>query len=443
MKLNRTAKIEIVLAVLAVLSALILIAGYPVYSYILVISSTLLVGIWFIKSINSSQFGLIPWYAFIFILPMLIVPIGISLKLSIIEGGAFVLFIGISLSLIAIAALFILVLTGKKYLTYLKNVSIRLVPVVVLGIIVYFTPQMHIIEMVYSSDPARIDFLKAKLSNPYSGKEKKQSIAFVSNRNGNSDIYEIRTDGSNLKPLLSGNSNQWSPRATRDGNYLYFMDDADSSQSIRRYNLKNGKIEFIKEVYFDDFYFQLHPEENKIVAHDTISGFYQLFIYDFENDSILQISFDSSNNKKPVFMNDGFRIIFQSNRNGNEDLYLLNLKNDSLTNLTKSEWNERNPSVSPFDDVIVFHSDQDSLDYINLYYLDLNSGERGQLTNSPGMELIAAFSPDAKDLVFGSNRDDNWEIYLMSNRGQFKDRLTNHPAFDGDAIYINRTYLKK
>ena len=121
-------KLEIVLAVLAILSALILISGYHVYSYILVTSTTLLTGIWFLKSINKSQFGAIPWYAFIFILPMLIVPLGFSLKLSIIEGGAFVLFIGISLSLIAIAVLFILVLTVSKKLTYLKNVSIRLVP---------------------------------------------------------------------------------------------------------------------------------------------------------------------------------------------------------------------------------------------------------------------------------------------------------------------------
>lgn len=443
MKWNRTAKLEIVLAVLAILSALILISGHHVYSYILVTSTTLLTGIWFLKSINKSQFGAIPWYAFIFILPMLIVPLGFSLKLSIIEGGAFVLFIGISLSLIAIAVLFILVLTVSKKLTYLKNVSIRLVPAVVLGIIVYFTPQMQIIEMVYSSDPDRIEFLKNKLSNPYASKEKKQSIAFVSNRNGNSDIYEIQTDGTNLKPLLNGNSNQWSPRATVDGNYLYYLDDKDSIQAIYRYNLRNDKNEFIKEISFDDFYFQLHPLENKIVAHDTIDGYFQLFIYDFDNDSVHRISFDSSNNRKPVFMNDGYRIVFQSDRKGNEDLFLLNLKNDSLINLTNSEWNERNPSVSPYDDVIVFHSDQDSLDYINLYYLELNSGEIGQLTNSPGMELIASFSPDAKDLVFGSNRDDNWEIYLMSNRGKFKDRLTNHPSFDGDAVYINRPYLKK
>ncbi|MEQ9148923.1 MAG: DPP IV N-terminal domain-containing protein, partial [Cytophagales bacterium] len=302
---------------------------------------------------------------------------------------------------------------------------------------------MQIIEMVYSSDPDRIEFLKNKLSNPYASKEKKQSIAFVSNRNGNSDIFEIQTDGTNLKPLLNGNSNQWSPRATVDGNYLYYLADKDSIQAIYRYNLRNDKNEFIKEISFDDFYFQLHPLENKIVAHDTIDGYFQLFIYDFDNDSVHRISFDSSNNKKPVFMNDGYRIVFQSDRKGNEDLFLLNLKNDSLINLTNSEWNERNPSVSPYDDVIVFHSDQDSLDYINLYYLELNSGEIGQLTNSPGMELIASFSPDAKDLVFGSNRDDNWEIYLMSNRGKFKDRLTNHPSFDGDAVYINRPYLKK
>lgn len=115
MKLNKTQIVEIILTVLTLLSGLILIAGFPPYSYILVITSSLLSSIWLFKSISKSEFGSIPWYAIIFILPMLIIPLGLALKLSIIKGGPLLLFFGISLSLVAIAAIFILVLTVKKH----------------------------------------------------------------------------------------------------------------------------------------------------------------------------------------------------------------------------------------------------------------------------------------------------------------------------------------
>ncbi len=442
MQLSRIQIIEIALAIIAILSGLILIGGHPNYSYILLVSSTLLSGLWLVKSLSKSQFGAIPWYAIIFILPMIIIPIGLALKLSIIEGGAFILFIGITLSLLAIAALFVLVITSKAHLKYLKNVSFRLVPASVLGIIVYFTPQMQIIELVYARNAEKVEFFKNQLLYPYEAKEKKRTIAFVSNRDGNSDILEIQPDGSRIKTLIDGPSNQWSPRATKDGLFLYYLDDRDSITAIYKYDLRKDSSQFVKEVVFDDFYFHLHPTENKIISHDTSDGFFQLFIHDFDSNTVRQISFDSSNSKKPLFMNDGHRIIFQSDRNGNDDLFIMDLKNDSLINLTNSEANERNPSISPYDDVVVFNSDIDK-PRINLFYMIIETREVGQLSDSPGMELMANFSPDAKNLVFGSNRDDNWEIYLMTNEGEFKDRLTNHPAFDGDAIYIERSYLKK
>ena len=48
------------------------------------------------------------------------------------------------------------------------------------------------------------------------------------------------------------------------------------------------------------------------------------------------------------------------------------------------------------------------------------------------MELIARFSNDGRKIYFGTNQDDNWEIYVYDLDTEMQTRLTNNKEFDGD-----------
>ncbi|WP_420320450.1 hypothetical protein [Flagellimonas sp.] len=52
------------------------------------------------------------------------------------------------------------------------------------------------------------------------------------------------------------------------------------------------------------------------------------------------------------------------------------------------------------------------------------------LTNNSADDRYASYSPDGNWIVFESNRDGNWEIYLMDTAGENLKRLTNNPADD-------------
>ena len=57
-----------------------------------------------------------------------------------------------------------------------------------------------------------------------------------------------------------------------------------------------------------------------------------------------------------------------------------------------------------------------------------------QLTDS-GMDYAACWSPDAKWILFTSERDGNSEIYIMDASGKELTDLTNHPAVDKDPAW--------
>ena len=56
--------------------------------------------------------------------------------------------------------------------------------------------------------------------------------------------------------------------------------------------------------------------------------------------------------------------------------------------------------------------------------------EEINLTKAAGDDRHPFFSPDGKTIVFESNRDGNWEIYIMDSNGDNQKKLTNNPADD-------------
>jgi TolB protein len=52
------------------------------------------------------------------------------------------------------------------------------------------------------------------------------------------------------------------------------------------------------------------------------------------------------------------------------------------------------------------------------------------LSNNPAEDWAPTWSPDGSQIAFQSNRDGNWEIYVMNADGSNQTNVTNDPADD-------------
>ena len=86
------------------------------------------------------------------------------------------------------------------------------------------------------------------------------------------------------------------------------------------------------------------------------------------------------------------------------------------------------PHFSPDGESIVFTSNRD--EDFEIYVMNSDGSVQRRLTESRGIDMHPRWSPDGKRIAFTSNRDGNYEIYLMNADGSGQVRVTANPERD-------------
>src|SRR5204862_275405 len=99
------------------------------------------------------------------------------------------------------------------------------------------------------------------------------------------------------------------------------------------------------------------------------------------------------------------------------------------TQLTDNTSDDYYPSFSRDGSKIAFVSNRDGNDQI--YVMGAVPGAiQSRLTNNTSDNFSPSFSGDGSKIAFASNRDGNSEIYVMNADGSNQTRLSNNAVFD-------------
>ena len=219
---------------------------------------------------------------------------------------------------------------------------------------------------------------------------------------------------------------------------------------------------------------------------------YDIFIADVYGGHMTHLTKNKWLDFNPAISNDGSKLAFVSDRDGNREIYALDLiwmdgytqwEGRNLTNITQTAGHDWTPKFSPTNEKIVFTTYFPATDNYDVFIMNADGSDKQNLTNSPyyekhpqfspdgsfiifqawqkgKMEIFFsnlldgniinltrntashdiipqgnAFSPDEQEIVFTSERDGNRNIYIMNTDGTNQIQLTDHSAADYEPVY--------
>ncbi len=129
----------------------------------------------------------------------------------------------------------------------------------------------------------------------------------------------------------------------------------------------------------------------------------------------------------PAWSADGTQLAFTSHRNGNSEIWLVDmLKPDSpIQNLTNHTGWDYSPAWSPNGQRLAFISERDGDP--ELYLQNIESDTALQLTFNEGMDRMPIWSPDGKLIAFAAVRNGIEKIHVIRPDGTDEKIVTPHP----------------
>jgi Tol biopolymer transport system component/polyisoprenoid-binding protein YceI len=262
-----------------------------------------------------------------------------------------------------------------------------------------------------------------------------KKIAFVSSQSmfeGKSDIYVVNADGSELTNLTKdapggGQSPTWSPDSSKiafaaggDGPSVLTVMNPDGSGKTR---LTKNSVEDRSPVW--------SPDGTKIA-----------YVAGEENPHVYVINADGSGEtqltKNPlpiqglVWSPDSKKIAYVTGEE-NTEIYVVNADGSSDTQLTKNPSFDGFPAWSPDGSRIAFRTFRDS--NFDIFVMNADGSEQTNLTKNPADDETPAWSPDGKQIAFASNRGGHFDIYVMNADGSNPTPVSNDPVGAGGPVW--------
>lgn len=275
-------------------------------------------------------------------------------------------------------------------------------------------------------------------------------LAFMSNRDGNWDIFILKPDGTltNMTPSLEGEVGDADYFASWafSGDMVNFLTNRSGVMGVGQVAPDGSELRTLSELEairatvvtgrldWDPAWSP--PDASRLLWASLRDLNLELYVMDGnDTDTMTRLTRDAINGPRDWFMAwspDGTEIVYSSSRSGNEEIYIMNADGTNIRRLTDSEGDDLRAVYSQDGQTILFVSERENplaSGQMDLYLMDVDGGNQRPL----GDEIFTGglmYASDGQEVAYISNESGRWNIYLMNVDGSNVRRLTDDQGDD-------------
>lgn len=247
-------------------------------------------------------------------------------------------------------------------------------------------------------------------------------IVFISNRNGNDELYMMDYDGHNQTRLTFNREKDYMPAWSVDGKKIAFTSYQKNNAILYLLDLYEQKIKAIA-TKGTNFAPSFSPNGKKLAFCSTMDGDAEIYVATSDGKKVKRLSFNKAIDTAPSWSPTSREIAFTSNRGGTPQIYIMDAEGSNLRRVSFGGSYHDAPSWSPTGDRIAYVSRLDTI--FDLYILNLRTKEITKLTESNARNESPCWSPDGRHIIFSSNLSGSIQLYTIDYDGANLRRLTS------------------
>ncbi|HEA65632.1 MAG TPA: hypothetical protein ENI07_02245 [Desulfobacterales bacterium] len=188
--------------------------------------------------------------------------------------------------------------------------------------------------------------------------------------------------------------------------FLWYLNDQKKNVAANDKNDKTDKA-IQKEMVFEP--------EGRITFQSDRDGDADIYIMDPQGKGIIKLTDNNAFDGYPKWSRDGKKISFESNRSGSFQIYIMDSNGKNQKKVTDGRFNNRYPNLSPDGKKVAYQSRRKNGEQI--YVMDLETKKESALTNSWYKSGLPNWSSDGKKVAFTANKLFGWGVYIMDRDG--------------------------
>ena len=249
-------------------------------------------------------------------------------------------------------------------------------------------------------------------------------ISFISDRDGNQEIYIMDYDGANQTRITFNLSQDYMPAWSPDQRVIAHTTYRRNNADLNLLHLYEGKSVPIS-TRGTNYAAAFSPDGKRIAFCSTMDGNAEIYVADASGANTRRLTFNSAVDTAPSWSPTGREIAFTSDRAGaaSPQIYIMDAEGANVRRVSFGGNYHDSPAWSPAGDRLAYVSRVDRV--FDIYILNLRTNQIMKITESNAINESPSWSPDGRHLMFSSNLSGTIQIYSIDYDGANLRRLTS------------------
>lgn len=247
-------------------------------------------------------------------------------------------------------------------------------------------------------------------------------IVFISNRDGNDELYMMDYDGHNQTRVTFNKKQDYMPAWSADRKKIAYTSYRNNKAGLYILNPFEGEITEVVSKG-TNFAPTFSPDGKKLAFCSTLEeGNPEIYVATSEGKKINRLTFNKAIDTAPSWSPTSREIAFTSDRGGTPQIYIMDAEGSNVRRISFGGSYHDAPAWSPAGDRIAYVSRVDQI--FDIYALNLRTEQVVKLTESNARNETPSWSPGGRHLVFSSNITGTIQLYTIDYDGSNLRRLT-------------------